>query len=142
MWGLAFKPNTDDMREASRRRLLEQLWNAGARVQAFDPEGRHEAGRMLKDIDFKANAYEAAHNADVVVILTEWDQFRALDLARLKLLMRAPILVDLRNVYRPELMDAHGISYVGIGRAAIERPLTAAKLEATAPAEPATAAAE
>ena len=114
--GLTFKPNTDDMRDAPSLDIIPALQALGAKVQAFDPEGAREAAHMLKDIDFKAGAYEAAEGADALVILTEWDQFRALDLDRLKLLMRSPTVVDLRNVYKPAEMVRHGFTYASIGR--------------------------
>ena len=115
--GLTFKPNTDDMRDAPALDIVPALQAMGARVQAFDPEGMHEAERMLTDVDFRANPYEACEGADAVVIVTEWDQFRALDLDRVKLLMRAPVVVDLRNVYRPDDMRRRGFTYASIGRA-------------------------
>ena len=114
--GLTFKPNTDDMRDAPSLDVVPALVAMGARVQAFDPEG-HEARQMLRDVDFKSGAYEAAEGADALVILTEWDQFRALDLARVKELMRAPVVIDLRNIYRPAEMQALGFRYTGVGRA-------------------------
>ena len=114
--GLTFKPNTDDMRDAPSLDIAPALIAAGARVQAFDPEGMHEAGKLLPDVVMKANAYDAVEGADAVVIITEWDQFRALDLDRVKLLMNQPVLVDLRNVYRPEDMLKRGFRYSGIGR--------------------------
>ena len=114
--GLTFKPNTDDMRDAPSLDIAPALIAAGARVQAFDPEGMHEAGKLLPDVIMKANAYDAVEGADAVVIITEWDQFRALDLDRVKLLMNQPVLVDLRNVYRPEDMLKRGFRYSGIGR--------------------------
>ncbi|HWT51236.1 MAG TPA: UDP binding domain-containing protein, partial [Caulobacter sp.] len=88
----------------------------GAKVQAFDPEGHHEAEKLLPGVDFKAGAYDAAEGADALVILTEWDQFRALDLDRLKLLLKSPTVVDLRNVYKPSEMVRHGFTYASIGR--------------------------
>ncbi len=114
--GLTFKPNTDDMRDAPSLDIIPALQALGAKVQAFDPEGRHEAEKLLTAIDFKAGAYEAAEGADALVILTEWDQFRALDLDRVKLLMKAPVVVDLRNVYKPAEMVRHGFTYASIGR--------------------------
>ena len=114
--GLTFKPNTDDMRDAPSLDIAPALIAAGARVQAFDPEGMHEAGKLLPGVSMKANAYDAVEGADAVVIITEWDQFRALDLDRVKLLMNQPVLVDLRNVYRPEDMLKRGFRYSGIGR--------------------------
>ncbi len=116
--GLTFKPNTDDMREAPSLDIVPQLQAMGARVQAFDPQGMAEARPLLKDVDFAAGPYEAVENADALVILTEWDQFRALDLDRVKGLMRRPIIVDLRNVYPPEEVRARGFRYEGIGRPA------------------------
>lgn len=108
--GLTFKPNADDMRDALSRDIIPALQALGARVQAFDPEGAKEAAQLLKEIAFKAGAYVAAEGTDALVILTGWDQFRALDLDldRLKLLMRSPTVVDLRNVYKPGEMVRHG----------------------------------
>jgi UDPglucose 6-dehydrogenase len=115
--GLTFKPNTDDMRDAPSLDVAPALIAMGATVQAFDPEGMEEAARLLDGVVFKQGPYEAVEGADVVVILTEWDQFRALDLDRIKLLMRQPVMVDLRNVYRPEDMRSRGFRYASIGRA-------------------------
>jgi len=114
--GLTFKPNTDDMRDAPSLDIIPALQAMGARVQAFDPEG-HEARQLLPGVDFKASAYDAVEGADVVVIITEWDQFRALDLDRVKSLMTSPVVVDLRNIYRPDDMRARGFRYASIGRA-------------------------
>jgi UDPglucose 6-dehydrogenase len=114
--GLTFKPNTDDMRDAPSLEIVPALQAMGAAVQAYDPEG-HEARQMLRGVDFKAGPYEAVTGADVVVIVTEWDQFRALDLDRVKALMRAPVIVDLRNIYRPEEVRSRGFTYASIGRA-------------------------
>ena len=115
--GLTFKPNTDDMRDAPSLDVAPALIARGATVQAFDPEGMDEAAKLLDGVQFRDGPYEAVEGADVVVILTEWDQFRALDLDRVKLLMRQPVMVDLRNVYRPEEMRARGFRYASIGRA-------------------------
>ena len=115
--GLTFKPNTDDMREAPSLDVIPELIAAGARVQAFDPEGMDEAKKLLNGVDFRAGPYEAVENADVLMILTEWDQFRALDLDRVKLLMRRPVIVDLRNIYRPDEVRARGFDYASVGRA-------------------------
>jgi len=115
--GLTFKPNTDDMRDAPSLDVAPALIAMGATVQAFDPEGMHEAAKLLDGVAFRDGPYEAVEGADVVVILTEWDQFRALDLDRVKLLMRAPVMVDLRNVYRPDDLRARGFRYASIGRA-------------------------
>ena len=114
--GLTFKPNTDDMRDAPSLDIVPALQALGATVQAFDPEGHHEAEKLLPGVAFKAGAYDAAEGADALVIITEWDQFRALDLDRLKLLMKAPVVVDLRNVYKPAEMVRHGFTYASIGR--------------------------
>jgi UDPglucose 6-dehydrogenase len=113
--GLTFKPNTDDMRDAPSLDIVPALQAAGARVQAFDPEG-HEARAMLPRVEFKDDPYAAAEGADALVIITEWDQFRALDLDRIKLLMNAPVLVDLRNIYKPDDMRARGFAYTSVGR--------------------------
>ena len=113
--GLTFKPNTDDMREAPSLDIIPALIAKGAKVQAFDPEG-HEAKALLPQVDLKAGPYEAAEGADALVILTEWDQFRALDLDRVKALMRGSALIDLRNVYRPAELKGRGFDYVSIGR--------------------------
>jgi UDPglucose 6-dehydrogenase len=115
--GLTFKPNTDDMRDAPSLDVAPALIALGATVQAFDPEGMHEASKLLDGVAFRDGPYEAIEGADVVVILTEWDQFRALDLDRVKQLMRQPVMVDLRNVYRPEEVRSQGFRYVSIGRA-------------------------
>jgi UDPglucose 6-dehydrogenase len=114
--GLTFKPNTDDMRDAPSLDIIPALQALGAKVQAFDPEGMHEAQRLLSDVDFKTGPYEALDGADVMVILTEWDRFRALDLERVKGLLNSPTIVDLRNVYRPDEMQALGFAYTSIGR--------------------------
>ncbi|MEH6697699.1 MAG: UDP-glucose/GDP-mannose dehydrogenase family protein [Brevundimonas sp.] len=115
--GLTFKPNTDDMRDSPALDLVPALIAAGAKVQAFDPEGMHEAKALLDGVDFRDGPYDAVKDADVVVIVTEWDPFRALDLDRLKSLVKQPVIVDLRNIYRPEDMRAKGFRYTSIGRA-------------------------
>ena len=114
--GLTFKPNTDDMRDAPSLAIVPALQDKGAKIQAFDPEG-HEARKLLKGVDFKDDPYAVATGADVLVIITEWDQFRALDLDRIKLLMNKPVLVDLRNIYKPADMLARGFAYTSVGRA-------------------------
>jgi len=114
--GLTFKPNTDDMRDAPSLDVAPALIAMGATVQAFDPEGMHEAAKLMEGVVFRDGPYDAVEGADVVVILTEWDQFRALDLDRIKLLLKQPVMVDLRNVYRPEDMKARGFRYTSIGR--------------------------
>jgi UDPglucose 6-dehydrogenase len=116
MLGLAFKPNTDDMRDAPSLDIVPALQKAGAKVRAFDPESMEEAAHLLKDVEFASGPYDCVKGADAVAIVTEWDQFRALDLKRVKDLLRAPIVVDLRNVYRPDEMRERGFTYVSIGR--------------------------
>ena len=113
--GLTFKPNTDDMRESPALEIVPALQRLGARVRAFDPEGR-EAQLLLPGVIFTDGPYEAVDQADAMVLLTEWDQFRALDLDRIRTLMRTPIVIDLRNVYRPEEMRQYGFVYTSIGR--------------------------
>ncbi|MGD0141789.1 MAG: UDP-glucose/GDP-mannose dehydrogenase family protein [Rhizomicrobium sp.] len=117
--GLTFKPNTDDMREAPSLVIVPVLQAAGARVRAYDPEGMNEAKKLL-NVELCADAYEAITGADGVVILTEWNEFRALDLTRLRSLLTRPLMVDLRNIYRPTHMAEAGFTYVSIGRATIE----------------------
>ena len=113
--GLTFKPNTDDMRDAPSLVIVPELQAQGARVRAFDPEGAKEASKVL-DAELCKDAYEAMDGADGVVILTEWNEFRALDLGRTKTLLKKPLVVDLRNIYRPAQMAAEGFHYVSIGR--------------------------
>ena len=114
--GLTFKPDTDDMREAPSIPLVTGLLDMGARVRAFDPAGMSEARRELPDIDYCDDAYACAEGADALVIVTEWVQFRALDLPRLKRTMKQPVVIDLRNIYRPDDMEELGFAYEGIGR--------------------------
>jgi UDPglucose 6-dehydrogenase len=99
--GLTFKPKTDDMRDAPSLAIIPALQALGAKVQAFDPEGQAEARQLLGDVALKDDPYGAAEGADVLVIITEWAQFRALGLDRIKALMKRPALVDLRNIYKP-----------------------------------------
>ena len=114
--GLTFKPNTDDMRDSPSLDIIPALQKAGATIQAYDPEGMDEAKKLLNGVMWCAGAYDAMKNADAAAILTEWNEFRALDLAKMKALLRQPILVDLRNIYKPEEMKAEGFHYVSIGR--------------------------
>mgnify|MGYP001186459034 FL=1 len=117
--GLAFKQNTDDMRDAPSLDILPALQAAGAKVRAFDPEAMTEASHLLNDIEFASNAYDAAAGADALVIVTEWDQFRALDLDRIKAALKGNVVVDLRNIYSPEDMAAKGFAYTSIGRPSV-----------------------
>ena len=114
--GLTFKPNTDDMRDAPSLALISALQDAGARVRAYDPEGMEVARRLIEDIDFAADPYTCAEGADALVIVTEWDEFRALDLGRVARILKAPVLIDLRNIYPPEEVARHGFVHVAIGR--------------------------
>jgi UDPglucose 6-dehydrogenase len=114
--GLTFKPNTDDMREAPSIALVTALLDMGAKVRAYDLAGMEQAKRVLPDIDYCDSPYSCAAGADALVIVTEWEQFRALDLAKLKAVMNAPVVVDLRNIYSPDEMTRHGFTYEGVGR--------------------------
>jgi UDPglucose 6-dehydrogenase len=115
--GLTFKPDTDDMREAPSIPLVTGLLDMGAKVRAHDPVGMEQAKLELPSITYCEDPYSCAARADVLVIVTEWAQFRALDLGRIKQEMAQPVIVDLRNIYRPEEMAAHGFIYEGVGRA-------------------------
>ncbi len=119
VWGLAFKPNTDDMREASSRRLLAQLWEAGARVRAYDPEAMHEARRIFgerDDLVLCDSAFEALEGADALIVVTEWKQFRSPDFARIRQALGDAVVFDGRNLYDPREIEAAGLAYYGIGR--------------------------
>jgi UDPglucose 6-dehydrogenase len=115
--GLAFKPNTDDMRDAPSLDLIDELLNAGAEIRAYDPESMTQARPLMPSITYCADAYDCMKDAQAVVIVTEWDAFRALDLTRMKNTLRAPIVIDLRNIYRPDDMRKRGFTYISIGRA-------------------------
>ncbi|QJU57103.1 UDP-glucose/GDP-mannose dehydrogenase family protein [Sphingomonas sp. AP4-R1] len=114
--GLTFKPNTDDMRDSPAIAIIQTLQDAGAVVRAYDPEGREQAEKVLNNVDYVDGPYEAAEGAAALVIVTEWDAFRALDLGRIKSLLTDPLLVDLRNVYPPVEAEKAGLRYVGIGK--------------------------
>ena len=114
--GVSFKPNTDDMREAPSLAIVPALQDAGATVRAYDPAAMHEATALLPGVHWCADAYDAAVGADVLVIITEWNEFRALDLDRVGASMRQKVLVDLRNVYRAEDVRDQGFAYTSIGR--------------------------
>ena len=119
LWGLAFKPNTDDMREAPSRTLIEALWAAGARVRAYDPEAGAEARRLYgarADLVLCEQPYDALQDADVLALMTEWKVFRSPDFARIRTALRMPTLFDGRNLYDPASVEAAGIAYYGIGR--------------------------
>jgi UDPglucose 6-dehydrogenase len=141
--GLTFKPNTDDMREAPSLSVIAALQDMGAKVKVFDPAGMEQAKDVLKDVDYSEGPYDCVDGADALVIATEWEQFRALDLDRLRDLMACPVIVDLRNVYQPEDMSRHGFAYSCVGRpptkssgkgdAAVDRLLSLARVRASAP---------
>jgi UDPglucose 6-dehydrogenase len=117
--GLTFKPNTDDMRESPSLDIIPALLAAGAKIRAFDPEGMDEARKLLNGIEYCADAYDTLPGADALAIVTEWNAFRALDMPRVKALMKAPVLVDMRNIYDPGTMGALGFTYISIGRPAV-----------------------
>ena len=114
--GLTFKPNTDDMREAPSLSIITALQDAGAAVRGYDPEGMDQARDMLQGVTLCESAYDCIKGADALVIVTEWNEFRALDMRRVKSLLKSPVVVDLRNIYRPEDMARHGFTYVSVGR--------------------------
>jgi UDPglucose 6-dehydrogenase len=120
--GLTFKPNTDDMREAPSIPLITALKDMGAKVRAYDPVGMEQAKQVLSDVTYCQGPYDCVEEADAAVIVTEWEQFRALDLERVRDLMACPVLVDLRNIYRPEDMKRHGFVYTCVGRVATHQP--------------------
>ena len=117
VWGLAFKPRTDDMREAPAITIIEGLLEAGAIVQAYDPEARETAARIFGDrITYCKNAYDALADADALALITEWNEFREPDFARMKKRMKTPVIFDGRNIYKPEAIAAQGFTYYSIGR--------------------------
>jgi UDPglucose 6-dehydrogenase len=116
--GLTFKPNTDDMREAPSIPLITALHDMGAQVRAYDPVGMSHAKELLPDVIYCDGPYSCAEGADALVLVTEWEQLRALDFRRVKALMKRPVMVDLRNIYRADEMERHGFTYVSIGRPA------------------------
>jgi UDPglucose 6-dehydrogenase len=114
--GLAFKPNTDDIRDAPSLTIIRELQRRGAHVQAFDPAAMDQAQQFLIDVDYRVDPYDAAQGADALVLVTEWNEFRNLDLNKMKELMRRPLFLDLRNVYEPDKVKALGFEYYGVGR--------------------------
>ena len=117
--GLTFKPNTDDMRDSPSLEILPGLVERGARVRAYDPQGLAAARNLLNGVDWCEDAFSALDGADCLAVVTEWNEFRALDLARVKSLLKTPVVVDLRNVYRPAEMRDAGFDYYSIGRAPV-----------------------
>ena len=120
--GVTFKPNTDDMRDSPSLDIVAGLQDAGATIRAYDPEGMKQAETMMANVTWCADAYETMGGADAVSIITEWNQFRALDLERAKGLLKAPVMIDLRNIYDPEDMASAGFTYVSVGRARVDGP--------------------
>jgi UDPglucose 6-dehydrogenase len=118
--GLTFKAETDDMRESPAVSIITALQDAGARVRAYDPQGMTHARSILNGVEFALDAYACAEGADALAVMTEWNEFRRLDLGRIKSLLKRPILVDLRNIYRPEAMAEHGFTYVSVGRPKVD----------------------
>jgi len=114
--GLTFKPNTDDMRDSPSLSILPVLHEAGATIRAFDPEGMEEARKLMPELTYSRDAYAAMEGADALVLVTEWNEFRALDLRRVRSLLRRPLVIDLRNIYKPEEMTEAGLVYHSIGR--------------------------
>jgi UDPglucose 6-dehydrogenase len=114
--GLTFKPNTDDMRDAPAITIIQALLDGGADVHVFDPEGMEAAKAVLGPVTYGKNPYEIATGAEAIVVVTEWDEFRALDFRRLKQEMRAPVIVDLRNIYKSEEMEKYGFAHFPIGK--------------------------
>ena len=114
--GLAFKPNTDDMRDAPSLTIIPRLQDKGAKIVAYDPASMEEAKHLMKNVDYVEGPYTAINGADALVIITEWDEFRALDMSRVKETLAAPVLIDLRNIYNPTQMTDLGFDYVSVGR--------------------------
>jgi UDPglucose 6-dehydrogenase len=121
--GLTFKPNTDDMREAPSIPLITALQDMGAKVRVYDPVGMEQAKQVLANVSYCQDPYDCAEGADAAVIVTEWEQFRALELERLRDLMACPVIVDLRNIYRPEDMKKQGFAYTCVGRTPTHPPV-------------------
>ena len=114
--GVTFKPNTDDMRDAPALDIIPALQAAGAKIRAFDPEGMEEASKLLSGIEWCRDAYDALAGADAATVITEWNEFRALDLGRMRTAMTGRVVVDLRNVFNPEEVTTAGFVYSSIGR--------------------------
>jgi UDPglucose 6-dehydrogenase len=122
--GLTFKQNTDDMRETPSIPLITALQDMGAKVRVYDPVGMEQAKQVLADVTYCRGPYDCVEEADAVVIVTEWEQFRALDMERLRDLMACPVMVDLRNIYHPEDMKKHRFAYTCVGRASTHQPVS------------------
>jgi UDPglucose 6-dehydrogenase len=114
--GLSFKPNTDDMREAPSVSIIRGLQREGAKIRVFDPAAMDEAKKFLNNVEYCNDPYEVANNSDALVILTEWNQIRNLDIDKIRDLLKRPILIDMKNIYDPKKIKAAGIRYTGVGR--------------------------
>jgi UDPglucose 6-dehydrogenase len=114
--GLSFKPETDDMRESPATDIIKEMQKRGAKIKAFDPAAMNEAKHYLTDVEYAADEYDAIEGADALVFMTEWNQFRALDMEKVKRLLKSPKIIDLRNIYEPSDMREMGFEYVGVGR--------------------------
>ena len=116
VWGLAFKPDTDDMRDAPAITIIKALQSDGARIQAYDPIAKKNAEKILEGITLVDSAYDAAKDAEVLLVVTEWNEFKELDLKKVKDLMSKPNLLDGRNIYDPQTVKNFGFNYLGVGR--------------------------
>jgi UDPglucose 6-dehydrogenase len=114
--GLAFKPNTDDMRDAPSIDIINLLQKDGAKVKAYDPQAQETAKKVIDGITFSKDPYDACREADLAIILTEWNEFKEMDLKKLKELMKSPNIIDARNVFEPDKLKRLGFSYIGVGR--------------------------
>jgi len=114
--GLSFKPNTDDMRFAPSIYIIEELQKEGGKIKAYDPEAMEKAKEVLNDVEYYKDPYKVCEGADCLLILTEWNEFKELDLEKIKSLLKIPLIIDGRNIYNPEDMRKHGFSYISIGR--------------------------
>ena len=116
VWGLSFKPRTDDVRDSPALTVIDQLHEEYANVSAYDPEGMEKAKEKLVNVDYCSNSYDAVKDADALLVLTEWDEFRNVDLERVKSLMKQPIIYDGRNIFNPEKVRDLGFTYLSVGR--------------------------
>jgi UDPglucose 6-dehydrogenase len=116
IWGISFKPKTDDVREAPSIRIITELQNAGAKIKAYDPVAMENAKQIFKDVEFFESPYEAIKDCDALIVVTEWDEFRNLDLRAVKVLLKKPVIIDGRNIYDPKEMEKLGFTYLSIGR--------------------------
>ena len=114
--GLSYKPNTDDVRDSPSIEIIQKLQDRGVRIRCYDPQAMNNARRVLKDVTFCSDPYDTAKECDALVLGTEWNEFRKLDLDRLRQLLSAPVIVDLRNIYEPAEMKRRGYRYTGVGR--------------------------